>query len=299
MKNPIKNSLKKLTALFGSLCAFYAVAGEPQAGYATVDWSVAETLITLDEKPLAVGDMQSYQTWVMEPKLPESTVDLGIRLQPNLELISTLSHSLQAQTLVFINSNFYASLNEKLRPYGEVYNVDFYKEGKAWENVVSATQRIGEIIHKPSAVERLLTQYQQDIQQLRPQLSDFTDRPVALVQFIDTRHLRIYGENSLFGAVAQQLGFSNAYQPEVNYWGFQNIEITELAKLPKNTRFVVIKPYPSNIAAALTHNTLWQHLPLAKEPLILPAVWTFGAIPSAQRFAHIFAEGLLHGGETW
>ena len=119
------------------------------------------------------------------------------------------------------------------------------------------------------------------------------------MQFIDTRHLRIYGENSLLGAVIQQLGFKNAYLPEVNYWGFQNIEITELAKLPKNTRFVVIKPYPHNIAAALTHNTLWQQLPLAKEPLILPAVWTFGAIPSAQRFVGIFANGLLHGGEAW
>ena len=111
--------------------------------------------------------------------------------------------------------------------------------------------------------------------------------------------MRIYGENSLLGAVIQQLGFKNAYLPEVNYWGFQNIEITELAKLPKNTRFVVIKPYPHNIAAALTHNTLWQQLPLAKKPLILPAVWTFGAIPSAQRFVGIFANGLLHGGEAW
>ena len=99
--------------------------------------------------------------------------------------------------------------------------------------------------------------------------------------------------------MAKQLGFRNAYLPEVNYWGFQNIEITELAKLPPNTRFVIVKPYPANIASALTHNTLWQHLPMTREALILPAVWSFGAIPSARRFAHVFADGLLHGGDAW
>ncbi len=291
----LKNSFLILTALFIS---FKSIA-EKQASYATVDWSVAETLIALGQPPLAVGDIQSYQTWVIEPKLPDNTVDLGVRLQPNLERIASLSHSFGSQSFTFIHGSFYASLNNKLSSYGKVYNVEFYKEGNAWENVVSATQEIGKIIHKPEAVRHLLAQYEQTIRHYRALLKPFIDRPIALVQFIDTRHLRIYGKNSLLGAVLNQLGFENAYLPEVNYWGFQNIEIIELTKLPKNTRFVVIKPYPNNIATALTHNTLWQHLPLAREPLILPAVWTFGAIPSAQRFASIFANGLLQGGETW
>ncbi|OOF56471.1 iron ABC transporter substrate-binding protein [Rodentibacter genomosp. 2] len=296
MPNLIKKMLTILTALFSTL---QISAGESQAGYATVDWSVAETLIALGEPPLAVGDVKSYQTWVMEPRLPHTTIDLGIRLQPNFELISTLSHSLNAQPLTFIHSHFYAALNNKLSTYGKVYNVAFYKEGNAWHNIVAATQEIGRIIGKPQAVQTLLENYEKKIAEYRPHLMPFTDRPVALVQFIDTRHLRIYGENSLLGAVIQQLGFQNAYSHKVNDWGFQNIEITELAKLPPNTRFVVIKPYPNNIASALTHNTLWQHLPMAKEPLILPAVWTFGALPSAERFITIFANGLLQGGETW
>lgn len=295
MKQLFANFLLILTACFS---LFFSLNSWANTRYATVDWSVAETLIALEEPPLAVGDVKSYQTWVMEPQLPENTVDLGIRLQPNMERIASLSHA-ETQPLSFIHSAFYAALNDKLAPYGKVYNVEFYKTGNTWENVVATTQEIGQIIGKPEAVQKLLADYSQKIAEYRPLVQPFTVRPVALVQFIDTRHLRIYGENSLLGAVIQQLGFQNAYLPAVNDWGFQNIEITELAKLPKNTRFVVIKPYPHNIASALTHNTLWQHLPLAKEPLILPAVWTFGAIPSAQRFAEIFANGLLHGGEKW
>ncbi|OOF58214.1 iron ABC transporter substrate-binding protein [Rodentibacter myodis] len=283
-----------MTALFGSL---KSLADEPKINYATVDWSVAETLIALGQPPLAVGDVKSYQTWVIEPRLPNNTLDLGIRLQPNLERILSLSHS--AQPLTFIHSSFYSALNDKLSSYGKVYNVDFYQAGNAWQNIVAATKAIGNIIHKPEAVQHLLSQYEKTIAHYRPLLQPFRHQPIALVQFIDTRHLRIYGENSLLGAVITQLGFNNAYRHEVNAWGFQNIDLTELAKLPENTRFVVIKPYPNNIAVALKHNTLWQRLPLAKSPLILPAVWTFGALPSAQRFVTIFANGLLQGGETW
>ncbi|VTM24852.1 Iron(III)-hydroxamate-binding protein fhuD [Stutzerimonas stutzeri] len=300
MLHLIQKTLFALCALF---VAFNAVPNQPQADhtyrYATVDWSVAETLLALGEPPLAVGDVQSYQTWVMEPKLPADTLDLGIRLQPNFERIASLQKLAENRPLVFIHSPFYAALNDKLALYGKVYNVEFYKAGDAWNNIVTATQEIGRIIQRPNAVLKLLSEYQQDIEHYRPLLQPFTDHPIALVQFIDTRHLRIYGTNSLLGAVLKQLGFQNAYLHDVNYWGFQNIEITQLAKFPSNTRFVVIKPYPHNIAAALTHNTLWQRLPLAKAPLILPAVWTFGALPSAQRFVHIFADGLLHGGESW
>lgn len=36
-------------------------AGEPQRSLATLDWTVAETLIALDEQPKAVGDAKNYK----------------------------------------------------------------------------------------------------------------------------------------------------------------------------------------------------------------------------------------------
>ena len=74
-----------------------------------------------------------------------------------------LPHFVNAQPLTFIHSAFYAALNDKLAPYGNVYNVEFYKAGNAWENVVAATQEIGRIIDKPEAVQKLLANYSQDI----------------------------------------------------------------------------------------------------------------------------------------
>lgn len=286
-------------ALFSLCVGAHTAADEPQRGFATLDWTVAETLIALGEAPLAVGDAAHYAIWVGEPKLPADILDLGVRLQPNPEQIWRLAQSPQAQPLIFINTGFYAQTATMLRRFGQVHQVDFAKEDEAWQNVVNATQQVAQLIGKPQAAEALLQRYWQKIREITPAVAPFTARPVALVQFIDSRHLRIYGKNSLFGAVLTQLGVENAWQEAVNSWGFSTIEVTQLASLPPQSRFVVIKPYPANIQHALAHNTLWQKLAMAQDPLILPSIWTFGAIPSAQRFAEAFAHALQQGGEAW
>ncbi|HGO5854693.1 TPA: iron-siderophore ABC transporter substrate-binding protein [Mannheimia haemolytica] len=284
------------TPLFGNLL----VAGEPQRGIATLDWTVAETLLVLGEKPVAVGDVESYKKWVKEPELPDSVLDLGIRLQPNIEQLLLLSHSLSAQPLQFINSGFYASATPLLSRFSQQVDiVDFYREGDAWQNILTASEQVAQLIGKPDAFQHLKQGYLQKISEIRPLVQPYTDRPMALVQFIDARHLRIYAQNSPFGAVLSQLGFENSWHGSQNDWGFEVIDITQLAKLPKNSRFVVVKPYPANIGSALKYNSIWQGLEMAKEPLILPEVWTFGGIPSAQRFAEVLANALLNGGEQW
>lgn len=292
------------TVIFSLFFANIVPAGEPQKGFATLDWTVAETLLALGEKPVAVGDVATYQKWVVEPKLPDDVRDLGIRLQPNPEQIATLSHSLEAQPLHFINSVFYASATPMLKQFTDLVDVvDFYGndggESDVWQNVLKATQKIAELSDRQTKFTVLKQRFLQKIDGIRPLVKPYTNRPVALVQFIDSRHLRIYATNSLFGSVLKQLGFENAWNGSHNQWGFETIEVTQLMKLPQNSRFVVIKPYPSNIKNAMQYNVLWQHLAMAKDPLILPTVWTFGGIPSAQRFAEVLANGLLQGGEKW
>lgn len=284
---------------FSLFFANFTQAGEPQKGFATLDWTVAETLLALGEPPLAIGDVLSYQVWVSEPKLPSGTIDLGVRMQPNPEQIYLLSRLLHAQPLHFINTSFYASAMPQLEKFAKVDLVDFYQAGEAWQNILRATQQVAALIGKPEAARALEQQFLQKIAQIRPLVAPFSDRPIALVQFIDSRHLRIYAKNSPFGEVLNQLGFENAWQGSHNIWGFETISVTQLASLPQNLRFVVVKPYPSNIKNALQYNSLWQRLAMAEDPLILPAIWTFGAIPSAQRFAEALAYALRHGGEAW
>lgn len=296
LKRGIRSVQTILQALIVSL--FFANSLTAKS-FATLDWTVAETLLALGEKPVAVGDAKSYRIWVNEPQLPTDTLDLGVRLQPNAEQVLALQQSKEIDDLTFINSSFYTQTTSTLEKFSRVENVDFYTDGEAWGNVVSATYQIGELIGKPQAAAELMQRYLQKIAEIRPLVAAFSDRPIALVQFADSRHLRIYGKNSPFGAVLNQLGFENAWKGEVGMWGTDNINVTQLADLPPNSRLVVVKPYPSHIATALQYNTLWKKLDLARDPLILPAIWTFGGIPSAQRFATAFATALQNGGEKW
>ena len=226
----MKNVTKIYRTLGGILLGLSLLQSTAQAenNIATLDWTTAETLIALGEPPLAVGDVQSYQRWVAEPALPAQTIDLGIRLQPNPEQIFQLKKQLQNPPH-FINSSFYAAVTPMLEKSAKVDLVDFYGEGNAWQNVQQATEKVARLIGKPDSAQHLLQHYAQTIAELKPQAAPFTARPIILVQFIDTRHLRIYAQNSLLGAVLEQLGFQNAWQGSHNIWGFETIEVTKLA----------------------------------------------------------------------
>lgn len=286
----------KCYRLLSLLWLFLCGQAVGSARLATLDWTVAETLVGLGAMPIGVGDAKSYQHWVIEPKLADRVLDLGLRNQPNPEQLALLTA--QSNTpLHFIHSDFYAANSALLSQFGQVDVVNFYQSGEVWENVVQGTQKVAELIGQDA--KPLLDRYWQKIAEIKPLVRPFFARPIALVQFIDSRHLRLYGKNSLIGATLAHLGGENAWQGEVNYWGFSTVEITALAKLPANTRLVVIKPYPVNVPKGLAHNRLWTTLPLANDPLILPAVWTFGAIPSALRFAERLQVAIETGGEAW
>lgn len=296
----MKKWLKTILLLFTfALCFTQLSKAETEKRWASLDWTVIETLIALGETPVAMGDVASYQRWVQIPQLPDHIVDLGLRMQPNPEQLFSLTNGNNATPLHFINTGFYQGASHTLGRFGQVDLVNFYQEGDAWHNIVQATQIIADIIGKPEQAEKIHSQVLQKIAQFRPLVAPFSERPVALVQFADSRHLRIYGENSPFGYVLKALGLQNSWTKPVNVWGFENIAITELAKLPPNSRLVAVKPYPANLANDLPHNTLWQTLPLARDPLILPAIWTFGGLPSAERFAEELAHALQKGGEQW
>lgn len=238
MKNFLyKQTIQPLQAVIFAL--LFATSASAKS-FATLDWTVAETLIALGENPVAVGDVKSYQQWVSEPALPANTRDLGIRMQPNPEQVFAL-YSDYAD-LHFINSSFYLAATPLLEKFARVSNVDFYAKGDAWANILTATQKVAELIGKPDAFTQLMERYFQKIAEIRPLVQPYTSRPIALVQFIDSRHLRIYAINSPFGAVLTQLGFHNAWQGSQNDWGFETIEITQLSKLAEDSRLVVIKP---------------------------------------------------------
>ncbi|MFZ7282863.1 iron-siderophore ABC transporter substrate-binding protein [Avibacterium avium] len=279
--------MKKYAYLLHALWLIVTLPALATPKVATLDWTIAETLLGLGVTPVAVGDKQSYQNWVSEPALPQSAVDLGTRLQPNKELLA------QLEIEHFPNGDMYFATAQANLPYlspvKAVEQVNFYQAGDFWQNQLNATRQLAQNVGVDP--QPLISETETIFAAHKAQLAPFQPRPLLIVQFIDARHLRVYGEQSLPGAVLSHLGLQNAWQQAVNLWGFSQISLNQLAQFP-TAKLVVIKPYPQNVPTELANNSLWKQLPLAKDPLILPAIWTFGALPSAQRLAVALSQGL-------
>lgn len=254
--------------------------------WATLDWTIAETLLAIDAPVSSVAQQSDYHQWVGEPRIPESTTDMGLRTQPNLEL---LAQAPPEQTLI---SPMFSGLTPRLERIAPVTSFALYSPGTdTWQEMQTLTRQLGELTeHQPQA-EALIAETQALMTTLRE--SRPASPPLLMVQFMDARHVRVFGENSLYNAVLEQLELPNAWDQSTNAWGFSLVGIEALAAHP-DAQLVVVEPLPTGVEEPLTKSGLWQHLPSVREDRVitLSPVWSFGALPSAQRFARTLVTAL-------
>ncbi|WP_280561762.1 ABC transporter substrate-binding protein [Chromohalobacter sp. 48-RD10] len=258
---------------------------------ATVDWTIAETLLALGVTPVGVAQTDAYREWVGAPPLPDEVADIGLRAQPNRELLAQLSPD---RILI---SPMFSTLKPSLERIAPTDTVALYTPGSdLWTRLKNATREIAAIANREAEADTLLAWLDAHLALLRQTLAsqEVDDRPLLVVQFIDDRHVRVFGEHSLYNAVMARLGLENAWQDATNYWGFATVGLEALAKLD-DARLVVIEPMPVGVDERLASSALWQHLPSVRrdDVLTLPPVWSFGGAPSAARFADHLSQALI------
>lgn len=253
---------------------------------ATLDWTLAETLLALGVTPQGVAQIEAYHDWVGTPRIPASVADLGLRTQPNLELLASLD---PGHILI---SPMFASLKPRLSRIAPVTNIGIYApDSDPWASMLTATRQVADVVGKPDAAERLIERTQAHLAQARQRLPEETP-PLLLVQFMDARHVRVFGESGLYQAVLEHLGLDNAWTGPTNYWGFSLVGLEALANI--DAQLVVIEPLPVGVEAQLAESGLWRNLSAVRQDRVmrLSPVWSFGALPSARRFADLLVEAL-------
>ncbi|WP_265462924.1 ABC transporter substrate-binding protein [Aeromonas salmonicida] len=292
--------LKRSVCLLGLLLPL-ALQAEPASTatgavvprIATLDWTIAETLLALGVTPLAVGDVSAYRAWVGEPILPAGVVDIGLRVQPNRELLTELKPD---RILI---SPMAALLAPALSRIAPVQSIDLYDaQTDLWQRLHEATLTIAAVVNKTAEAKVLLADLNRDLELMKQTLpADLP--PLLVVQFIDERHVRVFGRHSLYEAVMTRLGLRNAWQEETDDWGLSVVSIEQFLALPE-ARLVVVDPIPVGVSERLQEPGLWQHLPLVQcAPVLhLPAVWGFGGMFAARRFASELSRALLSDAQT-
>lgn len=82
-----------LSPLLWQMNTAHAAAIDPNRIVA-LEWLPVELLLALGIVPYGVADTINYRLWVSEPPLPDSVIDVGLRTEPNLELLTEMNRRL-------------------------------------------------------------------------------------------------------------------------------------------------------------------------------------------------------------
>ncbi|MDH4573772.1 ABC transporter substrate-binding protein [Salinicola acroporae] len=247
---------------------------------AAANWTVVETLIALGVEPYAVSDIPNYNAWVKAPAVPDSTLDMGLRNEPNLELLAQDPPDLLMTSALFSRDN--ARL-ERLMPVRMIDN--FYTDRPYYEATLAMTREIARLTGRQPQAEALIAETDAVLAHAARALRG-AKTPLYLVQFSDAQHVRVFGQGNMVGTLFSRTGLTNAWAGPTNAWGYASIPIDRLAERPE-ARIVVIKPYPRGVEEALGNNQIWRHLPAVRAGRVsfIDPVWPYGGLVSLQRLA--------------
>lgn len=269
-------------------------ATTPARRIVALDWGVAETLVALDHPPIAAAEIGNYDRTVVSPVMPDTVIDVGLRLAPNPELMQSLG----ADMILINPAQDY--MRSSLTSFGPVEIIPIYtKEGKPYRLARDASVRLADIVGDPSAADRQLEDADRTLAQLRSQLRDYDHRPLYFIAFLDGRHVVVAGNTSLFQGVLDQLGLRNAFTGPVGEWGTTVIGIDALAAMPE-ARVIYLTPLSEEAKRTIGSNPLWLRLPFVRDGRVaaMPPIWLFGGLPSAMRLAGLLCETLADSGST-
>src|SRR5699024_2281425 len=135
--------------------------------------------------PAAAAEIESYNLWVGAPALPASVRNLGLRAQPNLELLAQIDPDLITITPM------YGGLKPLLSRIAPVKVIGIYGDDRpVWQATVEATRDLAQAVGRPQAAEPLIRETKRRIATAAQQIPDDLP-PLLILQFKDARHARV------------------------------------------------------------------------------------------------------------
>jgi ABC-type Fe3+-hydroxamate transport system substrate-binding protein len=253
-----------------------------------LEWLPVELLMALGVTPLGVADMHNYNIWVGDPPLPSSVIDIGLRTEPNLELMTQLEPAL------ILHSKGYGPALDKLQRIAPTMGFDLNSgDGKPLSTARHSLLALGARLGREALAVQHLLFVDEQLAAARERLKPWADRPVLLMSLMDSRHAITFGKNSLFLEVMETLGLSNAWQGETNFWGSAVVGLERLAEVG-DVQVICFDHDNDRDMQQVMASALWQALPFVRAQRFqrAPAVWYYCATYSALKFVRVLEHAL-------
>ncbi|MBY5905216.1 iron-siderophore ABC transporter substrate-binding protein [Rhizobium leguminosarum] len=255
----------------------------------SLDYGLASTLLSLGLPPVGISDLADWDRWVVEPPMPKSVVDIGSSFEVNLEILVTLKPD------IILTTPYLDELLPKLQSVAKVVRLEVFTPdiGSILPAAIAATRKLAGELGRENEAEQFLARADAFFERCGSRLAGKNLPPVALVNFMDARHVRIYSSPGLFHNVLERIGVRNAWTRESNYWGFETIGIEDLSKITDpDARLIAFDPVPPDVLPKLAQSPLWNRLAFARPGhlSILPPALMFGMVNEAMRFAGLLTD---------
>lgn len=169
-----------LSPLLWQMRGAQAANVDPQRVIA-LEWLPAELLLALGVTPYGVADIPNYRLWVNEPALPASVIDVGLRTEPNLELLTQMKPSF------IVWSAGYGPSPEKLARIAPGRGFTFSDGKRPLAMAQRSLLEMADLLGKQQQAKRHLAEFDALMENLRPRFARRGDRPLLMISLLDAR----------------------------------------------------------------------------------------------------------------
>lgn len=251
---------------------------------AALDWVSGQNLLALGLAPIAMPDLERYATLVVEPAASARTRELGLRSEPNLELVDWLRPDL------IVTGTELGVLRERLLDLAPLLSIDTDNFGAAnrLDFARHALSSFAGRIGSSNECSVFLQSVDEEFYQAYARLRKYDGRPLFVATIIDGRRMLVFGKNSLFQAVLNHFGIENAWSGYTSRYGHTTVNVDRLAERPE-ARLLCVGDTSSTAIKTLLSTPVIASLPFVRERRIafIPDVLFYGGLPPARRFARL------------
>jgi ferric hydroxamate transport system substrate-binding protein len=269
---------------------------KPAERIVILEWAEVEISISLGVMPVGVAEIEGYNVWAgaAEP-LDDSVTDVGMRAEASIDSIAGLNPDL----VILENDN--EAIIEPLEEFVPV----LVTEGSNEEDNLARMQRdvnmIADLTGKNAEAEELWAAFETKLAETAAAIEagGKSDVPVFIVDgWIDGSSISIrpFGEGSLFGALAKEVGLTNAWTGETDgVWGGGATDVEGLAQYTDTElNLVYNNSFNDDIFnEELVGNPIYDDLKFVEDGTMyeLPkGAWTFGGPRSSEILLDFLAE---------
>lgn len=266
-----------------------AASAGARPAVAALDWVSGQNLLALGIPPVAMPELERYARLVVEPAAPPAVRELGLRSEPNLELVDRLKPE-----LVLLAPEL-EPIRERVEQIAPTLAFDPNGFGRAdlLDHAEQALRALATRLGRLAAFETFAREVELELVAAKLRLSGYDGRPLYLATVIDGRRMLVFGRGSLFQAVLDRFGIENAWSEPTTRFGHVTLTIDKLSQRPE-ARLLCIGDSSRSSIASLLASPVVASLPFIRAGRIaqIPDVLFYGGLPPARRFARLVSLAL-------